>query len=253
MLLSGVHKRVVFQKGGFGGCSLVPVFVPGIVLASHKAAWNCPHFGTFKTHSWLPTGRNGNKSGPLFRKDLVFDVFRRNLKEWFPKGWFWRMFPRNENRNEGTFACSPGNESRNEGMFACSPGTKTRTRAHSPNPPFTKPPFCLLSILNSLNRDMFKPLPSHRGLLGWVFGFVCLRIGTSFYWGMLQRNASMRAHWLDRQIALITYLKHLNVASACLNKVPFLCTWCFLGRGVRIVGTKEKSMYAPPPVWHLRC
>ena len=27
-----------------------------------------------------------------------------NLKGWFPKGWFWRMFPRNENRNEGTFA-----------------------------------------------------------------------------------------------------------------------------------------------------
>ena len=25
-------------------------------------------------------------------------------KGWFPKGWFWRMFPRNENRNEGTFA-----------------------------------------------------------------------------------------------------------------------------------------------------
>ena len=24
----------------------------------------------------------------------------------FPKGWFWRMFPRNENRNEGTFGCS---------------------------------------------------------------------------------------------------------------------------------------------------
>ena len=34
----------------------------------------------------------------------------------------WRMFPRNENRNEGTFACSPG--------------TKTRMRAHSPKPPF---------------------------------------------------------------------------------------------------------------------
>ena len=26
----------------------------------------------------------------------------------FPKGWFWRMFPRNENWNEGTFGCSPG-------------------------------------------------------------------------------------------------------------------------------------------------
>ena len=32
------------------------------------------------------------------------------------------MFPQNENRNEGTFACSPG--------------TKTGTRVHSPKPPF---------------------------------------------------------------------------------------------------------------------
>ena len=32
------------------------------------------------------------------------------------------MFPQNENRNKGTFACSPG--------------TKTGTRAHSPKPPF---------------------------------------------------------------------------------------------------------------------
>ena len=49
----------------------------------------------------------------------------------FPKGWFWRMFSRNENRNEGAFGCSPGtrkpergyvrmfpqNENRNEGPF----------------------------------------------------------------------------------------------------------------------------------------
>ena len=47
----------------------------------------------------------------------------------FPKGWFVppergyiQMFPRNENQNEGTFACSPG--------------TKTGTRARSPKPPF---------------------------------------------------------------------------------------------------------------------
>ena len=39
-----------------------------------------------------------------------------------PERVYIRMFPRNENRNEGTFACSPG--------------TKTRTRVHSPKPPF---------------------------------------------------------------------------------------------------------------------
>ena len=57
---------------------------------------------------------------------LFFTSFRRNPKGWFPKGWFWRMFPRNENRNEGTFGCSPGTKNRNEGTFACSPGTKNQ-------------------------------------------------------------------------------------------------------------------------------
>ena len=39
-----------------------------------------------------------------------------------PERGYIRMFPQNENRNEGTFACSPR--------------TKTGTRVHSPNPPF---------------------------------------------------------------------------------------------------------------------
>ena len=42
------------------------------------------------------------------------------------------MFPRNENRNEDTFACSPG--------------TKTGTGACSPKPPFYEPPFYLPMI-----------------------------------------------------------------------------------------------------------
>ena len=39
-----------------------------------------------------------------------------------PERGYIRMFPRNKNRNEGTFACSPG--------------MKTGTRVHSPKPPF---------------------------------------------------------------------------------------------------------------------
>ena len=35
-----------------------------------------------------------------------------------PERGYIRMFPRNENRNEGTFACSPGTKNRNEGTFA---------------------------------------------------------------------------------------------------------------------------------------
>ena len=32
----------------------------------------------------------------------------------------------------------PQNENRNEGAFACFPGTKTGMRAHSPKPPFSE-------------------------------------------------------------------------------------------------------------------
>ena len=52
--------------------------------------------------------------------------------------------------------------------------------------------------LNSLNRDMFKPFCSHNGLLGWVFGCV-LEDLHRFLRGFLQRDASMRALWSDRQ------------------------------------------------------
>ena len=41
-----------------------------------------------------------------------------------PERGYIRMFPQNENRNEGTFGCSPG--------------TKTRTRVRSDDPPEKK-------------------------------------------------------------------------------------------------------------------
>ena len=42
-----------------------------------------------------------NWTGSVF--PLLINLFVLT-KGWFPKGWFRRMFPRNENRNEGTFA-----------------------------------------------------------------------------------------------------------------------------------------------------
>ena len=64
-------------------------------------------------------------------KEIAKSKNRGLTKGWFPKGWVWRMFPRNENRNEGTFGRSPErksergyvrmfprNENRNEGTFA---------------------------------------------------------------------------------------------------------------------------------------
>ena len=54
------------------------------------------------------------------------------------------FYGREDFSDGGYIRMFPGNEDRNEGRFACSLGTKTGTRAHLPKPPFsTKPPFCL--------------------------------------------------------------------------------------------------------------
>ena len=74
----GGSQKGGFQKGGFGGCS--PGTKTGTKVCSPK-----PPF--YETALLSPN-----------------EPFRGFAKGWFPKGWFRRMFPRNENRNEGTFA-----------------------------------------------------------------------------------------------------------------------------------------------------
>ena len=54
-------------------------------------------------------------------------------------------------------------------------------------------------VVPMVNRDMFKPFCSHRGLLGWVFGWALEDLHW-FYRGLRQRDPSMRALWSDRQI-----------------------------------------------------
>ena len=100
---------------------------------------------------------NSHPKGPKPQKNVseaIVAVDRGLTKGWFAKRvvladvpGYVRMFPRNENRNEGTFACSPG--------------TKTRTRAHSPRPwetDFYTPqvlggPAAILFILRDTCRD----------------------------------------------------------------------------------------------------
>ena len=51
--------------------------------------------------------RNENRNEGTFAKTTLLEttlLSPNDPKGWFPKGWFRRMFPRNENRNEGTFA-----------------------------------------------------------------------------------------------------------------------------------------------------
>ena len=47
--------------------------------------------------------------GASLPQSANFSKFRGSQKGW-------RMFPRNENRNEGTFRCSPGTKTQNEGI-----------------------------------------------------------------------------------------------------------------------------------------
>ena len=91
----------------------------------------------------VSTGQENRVS--LLRISSPTKIIGGSQKGGFPKGWFWRMFRRhekpergyvrmfrrNENWKEGTL-----NENRKEGTFACSCGTKTGMRAHSPKPPF---------------------------------------------------------------------------------------------------------------------
>ena len=73
-------------------------------------------------------------------------------KGWFPKGWFWPMFPGTKNRNEGTFGCSPVPQNgtkvhsdvsqyqkpERRHILRMSPVPKSGTKVHSPKPPFYK-------------------------------------------------------------------------------------------------------------------
>ena len=82
----------------------------------------------YDTPSWnMSRDSSGVDKRVVFQKDgFLADV----PPERKPERGYIRMFPRNENWNEGTFAGSPR--------------TKTRTRVHSPKPPLiTKPPFYL--------------------------------------------------------------------------------------------------------------
>ena len=71
-----------------------------------------------------------------------------------PERGYIRMFPRNENRNEGTFACSPG--------------TKTATRLHSdvPRAHSPKPPLYETALLSPSEFRMSQDLP-HWAALQW--------------------------------------------------------------------------------------
>ena len=102
---------------------------------------------------------------------------RRNLKGWFPKGWFWRMFVRNENRNEGTFRCSLGTKRTRVGSHV-PPERKLERGYIRQNHPFAKPPFYLPVTCNQPVKNCTNcakstiPIEFHPGNL-WSSSFPC--------------------------------------------------------------------------------
>ena len=65
---------------------------------------------------------------------VSYPVFRGFTKGWFSKKMVLADVPLERKPERGYVRMFPRNENRNEGTFACSPGTKTRTRVHSPKP-----------------------------------------------------------------------------------------------------------------------
>ena len=164
----GVYKPLWF--GSQATCESVPFWDDEVGMLRWGPCWknhrNARHFFAHTKQGHPKIGED--------RKT------RRSPKGWFPKGWSWRMFTQNENRNEGTFGCSPRTKNRNEGTFACSHGTKSGTRVHSP-----KPPFYQTALLSPCERQGFfsdkKPINTST-----------LRLSS---WSQLPRRSSSLVGW----------------------------------------------------------
>ena len=105
---------------------------------------------------FLPYALENQVLKRFFAQPNLFDK-----KGLFPKGWFWRMFPRNENRNDGAFAkttllrnrpfisqwapfwCWQKGYFQKGGFGGCSPERKPERGYVRQNHPFAKPPFYL--------------------------------------------------------------------------------------------------------------
>ena len=76
---------------------------------------------------------------------------RRNPKGWFPKGWFWRMFPRNETGTRVRSDVPPERKTGTRVRSHVLPERKPERGYIRQNHPFTKPPFYLLVKFQELS------------------------------------------------------------------------------------------------------
>ena len=107
-------------------------------------------------------------------KTLLRSVLRGLLKGWFPKGWFWRMFPGTKTGTRVHSDVPPERKPERGRTFAFSPRTKTGKRAYSPKPPFYETPLlspgenCRMTPLEH-NQHKQRGLASAAGLCSSLF------------------------------------------------------------------------------------
>ena len=132
-------------------------------------------------------------SVPAKRVGFQKGAFPKSSPERKPERVYIQMFPRNENRNEGTFACSPGTKSRNEGTFA-----KTNL--------LRKMPLCLLSIYLRHNsprasvKCRFGPLSAVFHLFDLLLSCLKCRFGClSAGFGVLSARFCCLKSWFSKR------------------------------------------------------
>ena len=149
------------------------------------------------------------KGGETYRRWSEPPKFHGETKGWFPKGWFWRMFPRNENRNEGTFGCSPERRTGTRVHSDVPPERKPERGYIRQNHPFRKPPFYLL-VKSGVGRR------GHPGLFRFVpfsadlFRFALLAFRNTPICSHLFRWSGMHRDWPFLEIIAVKIRKPLN-------------------------------------------
>ena len=129
-----------------------------------------------------------------------------------PERGYIRMFPRNENRNEGAFACSPR--------------TKTGTRVSSPKPPFYETTLFLPVIFGSkiINLSLLE-LNSH----------VFLRLGCRHIEVKISASLRRFGFWVS------SFLRFSRISGYCFARCVCCCrNQCFRAR-VWLVKRRQES------------
>ena len=211
--------------------SAEPFFKKLSHYAKHSAEPSCRTpkgsaelWGTF----WepLPVLSGPANSSPKF----CSSTFRGLIKGWFSKRVVLADVPPERKPERGYIRMFLWNENRNEGTFACSPGTKTGTRAYSPKPPFSET--ALLS--SSEHRYLFEFWCSNSDC--WVPVTECCRLSHKFT-ASSSRTASKIIYLRDPKLTIrrqTISMHHQNVL--------------WFEPGIKVVSLSCMALWAPSKI-----